>query len=131
MALVSRLAGALLAETCGAFYLVGDLKEPCDFEAAGFDPPPTIPGHDQPFIELVPRRAIALAPPLLRLGLEGPALAQLLFDRLVIERNGSVSNRLWRLVTQGSEAGQIDVPWFAEMPSTVWNIVREGVLKCS
>lgn len=42
MALVGRLAGAILAETEGQFFLVGNPKVPCDFTAVGFDPPGVI-----------------------------------------------------------------------------------------
>jgi len=40
---VGRLAGAILAETGDRCYLVGNLKRPCDFAAAGFEPPPEPP----------------------------------------------------------------------------------------
>ena len=36
---VTRLAGAILAETNGEYYLVGELKEPCDFSQHGFEQP--------------------------------------------------------------------------------------------
>ena len=39
MARVGRLSGAILAESEGAYFLVGDLKEPCDFSARGFEAP--------------------------------------------------------------------------------------------
>jgi hypothetical protein len=39
MARVGRLAGAILAETGGDYYLVGNPKQPCDWRAAGFEPP--------------------------------------------------------------------------------------------
>lgn len=131
MARVGRLAGALLAESQGAFFLVGDLKEPCDFRASGFEPPAQLPGRDLPFARLQPLRAVALAAPRLLLDVEGEALALLLFQRLVIARNGSVSNRLWRLVTGAAPGEEVDARWFGGMPAEVWDIVRDDVLRCS
>ena len=50
---VGRLAGALLAETGGAYFLVGNLKRPCDFAAAGFEPPAApIDALARPFVPL-------------------------------------------------------------------------------
>lgn len=51
--------------------------------------------------------------------------------RLVIHRNASVSERLWRLVTQGEAEPRTDARWLGQMPASVWNVVRDGVLKCS
>jgi hypothetical protein len=127
MARVGRLAGALVAESQGSYFLVGELKEPCDFERAGFAPPGELAGR--PFVRLDPIRPIALSPPTIDLDVEGEALPTLLHERLVITRNQSVSERLWRLIVQGEERQQ--ARWFGEVPSLVWNIVRDGVLKCS
>ena len=49
MARVGRLAGALLAETEGRYFLVGNTKEPCDFRALGVEPPPEIDALKRPF----------------------------------------------------------------------------------
>ncbi len=136
MARVGRLAGALLAETGGAFFLIGNTKEPCDFEAAGFDAPGEIDTLERRYIRLTPRRAIELAAPCLRLDLEGEALAALLAERLLIERNASVSDRLWRLLIDPSDQEEIpehnvvDARWLAEMPAPIWGIVRDTVLRC-
>lgn len=131
MARVGRLAGALLVETQGEFFLVGDLKEPCDWAAAGFEPPVRTPGVDVHFVRLQPVRAVEVSPPLLVLEVEGEPLAALLYERLVIHRNASVSERLWRLVTQGEAEPRTDARWLGQMPASVWNVVRDGVLKCS
>jgi hypothetical protein len=131
VARVGRLAGALLAESEGNYFLVGDLKEPCDFPAAGFEPPERIPGRELPFARLLPLREIALPAPRILLDLEGEELALLLFRRLVVARNGSVSNRLWRLVTGPQEQAEVDARWLGRMPVEVWDIVREKVLSCS
>ena len=136
MARVGRLAGALLAETGGEFFLVGNTKEPCDFEAAGFESPGEIDALERRYIRLAPRRAVELAAPYLRLDLEGEALAGLLAERLLIERNASVSDRLWRLLIDPSgqkelpEDEAVDVCWLAEIPAPIWGIVRDTVLRC-
>ena len=137
MALVGRLAGAILAETEGQFFLVGNPKEPCDFAAVGFEPPGVIDAMKRPFIRLFPCRPVQVPQPYLRVDVEGEALARLLVDRFVIQRNGSVSDRLWRLVTDPTQEqravldGSIDARWLGEIPTEIWHIVRETVLKCS
>jgi len=131
MAFVGRLAGALLASTEGEFFLVGDLKEPCNWAGAGFEPPPQLPGVELPYVRLSPVRAVEVARPLLVMELEGEDLARLLSERLVIRRNGSVSERLWRLVTEHEAKPETDARWLAQMPGHVWDLVREAVLRCS
>jgi hypothetical protein len=135
MATVSRLAGALLVETAGAYFLVGNTKRPCDFPACGFADPGAIDALARPFLALEPRGAIALEPPCLSLDLEGESLAVLFAERLLIERNASVSDRLWRLLLGQTDDAQVvgdrvDVRWFAHMPKYVWDVVRESVLRC-
>jgi hypothetical protein len=105
MARVGRLAGALVAESDGRYFLVGDTKEPCAWQG----------------------EPIAIDAPYLDVPVEGDALARLLAARFVIERNGSVSERLWRLVTEHGA----DARWLAEIPDDVWRIVRDTVLRCS
>jgi hypothetical protein len=136
MARVGRLAGAILAETGGEFFLVGNTKEPCDFEAAGFEAPGEIDAVEDAYIRLVPRGAVELAAPYLTLELEGEALAALLAERLLIERNASVSDRLWRLLIDPSgqeevpEDEAVDARWLPEIPAPIWGIVRDTVLRC-
>lgn len=142
MSRVARLAGAILAETQGNYYLVGDLKEPCDFAAVGFESPGPINAVERPYIRLVAARAIVLSRPCLRFELEGDALSQLLAARLLIQRNGSVSDRLWRVLIHNPQQSpgvaasvkderEIDARWFGEVPAHVWQIVRDQLLKCS
>jgi hypothetical protein len=130
MARVARLAGALLAETEKRYFLVGELKEPCDFQAAGFEPPGPIDAKARPFIALHPVRAIELSSPRLLVELEGEALAIGLADRLLIERNAAVSDRLWRAILDG-RSGDVEAAWLLEIPRPLWQVVRDGVLKCS
>jgi hypothetical protein len=136
MARVGRLAGAILAETGGEFFLVGNIKEPCDFETAGFESPGEIDALTWRYVKLATRRSVELAGPYLTLEIEGEALALLLAERLLIERNASVSERLWRLLMDPS--GQDEPPeneavaarWLAEIPAPLWEIVRDAVLRC-
>lgn len=138
MARVGRLAGALLAETEGTFYLIGNTKVPCDWDEAGFDPPHEIDALARPFIPLVPTRPVVVEPPYLLVEVEGAALPQLLVEIFVIHRTGSISERLWHLVTgQRDEGGPpsvadaIESRWLGEIPMSVWQIVRDTVLRCT
>jgi hypothetical protein len=136
MGRIGRLAGAILAETEGRFFLVGNPKEPCDFEATGFEDPGPIDALARPFIELRSKRPIAILPPTIEVTTEGEPLARLLAGRFLIARNGSVSDRLWRLVvdpgTSGDDPGDsvVAARWLGEMPDPIWQIVRDAVLRC-
>jgi hypothetical protein len=138
MASVGRLAGALLAETGGQYYLVGNTKVPCDWAASGFEPPPVeVDALLRPFIRLSPLRAIELGTPRLALDVEGEALPRLLAERFLIDRTGSVSERLLRLVLGQSDedaepsADVVAARWLADLPKPIWDIVRDTVLRCS
>jgi hypothetical protein len=136
MARVGRLAGAILAETNGEYFLVGNTKAPCDWGRAGFVPPAAIDATTTPYLRLEPVRPVPLAEPYLTFALEGEELARMLADRFVIERNGSVSDRLWRLIENPDLAlepaarSSIDARWLGEIPSPIWRIVRDSVLRC-
>ena len=136
MARVGRLAGAILAETEGRYFLIGNTKEPCDFRAAGFAPPAEIDAVKQAYVSLAVADAVRIQAPSLTLRLEGEGLARLLARRFLIERNGSVSDRLWRLVTgvdeedEAPEAEELDAQWLVEVPDRIWEIVRDSVLRC-
>ena len=154
MARVGRLAGALLAETAGVYYLVGNPKVPCDWRASGFEPPGELDARVRPVVRLVrrgdppagasggsaslpPLALPSLGAPQLSLELEGDGLPALLAQLFVISRTGSVSERLWRLVTGESDEDDTPPPdliparWLAEIPPAVWHIVRDTVLRCS
>jgi hypothetical protein len=135
MARVARLAGAILAETAGEFFLVGNLKEPCDFAAAGFETPKEVDAVKRPYVKLEAKHRVTVNGPCLTIDCEGETLARMLAERLVIERNGSVSERLWRLITDPSGReevpnGPLNVRWLGEIPSEIWQIVRDTVLRC-
>ncbi len=139
MSRVGRLAGALLAETAGAYFLVGNLKKPCDWGAAGFArPPEEIDALARPFVRLEPTGPVKVVGPWLSLAVEGEALPRLLAERLLIERNGSVSDRLWRLVLLPDPDADdpppdavLEARWLGEVPPQVWRVVRDTVLKCT
>jgi hypothetical protein len=145
MARVGRLAGALLAETLLAdnqagYYLVGNTKQPCDWNAAGFEPP-TVDPSAAPFVKLVALRPIELSTPHLVMNVEGEDLARALAQRFLVERNGSVSERLWRLIVHRGVPDDdvpddavppkvVDANWLGEIPAPLWKIVRDTVLRC-
>ena len=131
MARIGRLAGAILAESEEQFYLVGDLKEPCDFAKAGFESPGEFDAKTQPYRRLTSLGAGPIKPPYLTMELEGEDLARLLASCFVIKRNGSVSERLWRLVTDAGAKEVVNARWLAEMPPAIWQILQDAVLRCS
>lgn len=136
MARVGRLAGAILVQTGDDYFLVGNTKEPCDFAAAGLDAPAEINTGSRRYTKLVTRRVVEIEEPYLVLELEGEALAATLGERLLIDRNQSVSERLWRLVFDPSgedeprEDGIVNARWLTEIPPELWAIVRDTVLRC-
>jgi hypothetical protein len=146
VARVGRLAGAILAETGGDHFLIGNPKQPCDWRAAGFEPPGELDARVRPVVRLARCGTPVLAAPVLELEIEGEPLARLLADRLVIARTGSVSERLWRLVIgRTNELDELDEPeapdapapatvparWLGELPAAIWQIVRDTVLRCT
>ena len=66
----------------------------------------------------------------LEMDTQGEDLAKLLHKRFSIERNNSISNRLWNVAICGKNEGRVDTQWLEQMPDEVWEIVKEGILKC-
>jgi hypothetical protein len=133
MAHVGRLAGALLVETEGDFWLVGNTKEPCEWRMHGFEPPAEMDPTVQPYVRLRCVGEANVGEPYVVVDAEGEKVAQELGRRLLIERNASVSERLWRLVLgtdEGAIAKEIPAPWLIEVPEPVWRLVRDAVLRC-
>lgn len=137
MARVGRLAGAILAESRGQYFLVGNTKTPCEWARAGFEPPVELDATRTPFVRLACSGPVELAPPVLAMDLESEELASTLAHRFVIERNGSVSERLWRLVLHRGDTdaedepeGVVDARWLGEMPAPIWQVIRDSVLRC-
>lgn len=138
---LGRLAGALLLRVDEAFYLIGNLKEPCDFRAAGFvTPAEEIDACAHPWIRLEALEGARVPGAVLRLdtSMAGAALAELVAKRLLIVRNGSVSDRLWRLITGADASGVTSAgahgdngSWLVQIPAPIWDIVRDTVLRCS
>ena len=130
---VTRLSGAILAETQGRYFLVGNLKGPCNFENNGFRDPGEIDPLKHPYIELEPTRIILREGVCIHIPIEGEQLPQMLVRLFVIERNGSISQRLWTLVTENSEVkdSMIDASWLSALPDVVWEAVRDSVLRCA
>jgi hypothetical protein len=118
---VGRYCGALVVESAGAQVLVGNPKEPCP------EVPETLAA---PFVKALTTR-VPLSGCQLIVDGDASALAEVVAARLVIPRNGSVSERLWRLVTNQQSSGEVDARWLLTMPATIWDIVRDTVLKCS
>ena len=122
-----RLAGAIVAQSGEDYFQIGVTKEPCDYAGAGFERPESEPTSPPWFVRL---RAVEA-----RVG--GEELAHALAERFVLERNGSVSERLWRLVLSGGdpdaddELGErVDARWLGEMPAPIWQMLRNTVLRC-
>jgi len=135
MARVGRLAGAILAETQGDYFLIGNTKEPCDFAAHGFHPV-DIDTQRRPYVRLSVTGQVEISSLCLTVDAEGERLAQLMAQRFLIERTGSVSERLWRLVChptgdEESPAKDLDASWLARIPSPIWQVVRDAVLRCT
>jgi len=140
MARVGRLAGGLLLETklddSPAWFLIGDTKLPCDWPAAGFVPPPERDVIRERFVRLETQGTPALTGTTLAIALDGLEAARAIGERLTVSRNGSVSERLWGLILGEAE---VEVPsgrtipcaWLCEMPTAVWDVVRDAVLKCT
>jgi hypothetical protein len=134
MAQVGRLVGAIIAVTGDDIYLVGDTKEPCDFTRYGLEEPPERNVLAQPYIKLQKRGDFQIEGLRLELDVEGEALPQLMVDTFLIFRNGSVSERLWRLCLQYCPEpvdGVVRADWLRHVPRGIWEIVRDTVLRCS
>jgi hypothetical protein len=132
-----RLAGAIVAETGADHYLVGNTKQPCDYRAHGFEPPVELDATKCPFVRLVRDGQVKLGGAYLELDGEGEELAGTLADRFLIDRNGSVSERLWRLVVGLGDLdadppalAAVDARWLGAMPPGIWKLVRDTVLRC-
>jgi hypothetical protein len=105
VARIGRWMGAIVVEAGGEQLMVGNPKEPCTFT-------PPVPLSS--VLEVDDR--------------DLHELADILNARLVIQRNQSVSERLWRIVTH---EGATRAQWLIDVPAHVWEIVRDTVLRCS
>ncbi len=105
VARIGRWMGAIVVEARGEQILVGNPKEPCTFA-------PPVP----------------LSSPLEVDDRDPHELVAIMTARLVIARNGSVSERLWRIVAHENATR---AQWLVDVPAHVWEIVRDTVLRCS
>jgi hypothetical protein len=118
---VGRYAGSIVVEHDGGQILVGNPKEPCAVKG------PLAP----PWVRALDER-LPLSGCQLLVAHERPdELARIVAEKLLIERNGSVSERLWRLITDGKTAGELPAQWLVDAPTRVWQVVRDTVLKCT
>jgi hypothetical protein len=136
MARMGRLAGSLLVESEGTYSLVGFPKEPCDFAKHGLGTPPAPEAWGGPFVTLAHTAHVDLGNVILSFSLEGPALLSALAARLLVTRNSSVSERLYRQIVEADDEGNVapgvrDARWLTDMPLHLWTIVRDSVLRCS
>jgi hypothetical protein len=115
---IGRYCGAIVIENDGAQVLVGNPKEPCS------QVPETL---EAPFVKPLSER-VPLSGCVLRADRAEP---EAISARLVIQRNGSVSERLWRLVTNQQSSGELDAQWLVDIPAHVWEVVRDTVLRCT
>lgn len=135
-----RLAGALLLEGQGSYFLIGNTKEPCDWPTVGFERPTEGDPAALRVRRLEPLgNQPSLGPTTLSIQInEQPieSIAGTLANRLLIRRNSSFSERLWRIVIGASDENpsglpaNSDVTWLIAMPEQVWEIVRDTALKC-
>lgn len=139
IARIGRIAGAILAECDGSYFLIGNTKVPCDWHQSGFISPTEIDARKTPVLALEPTTteasSISLGSPHLLVTLNSSQqkqdVAQIFASRFLIERNASVSDRLWNLVTGDNPSPEIEATWLLNMPDAVWQVVRETVLKCT
>jgi len=135
---LSRIAGALLLSGGDAYFLIGNLKEPCDWARVGFEPPPELEPGSSGIRELtaisLATRELCEAVTVDAAGRTAGEIAVILANRLLIRRNASVSERLWRLLTGTNDENDnpidTDATWLVMMPERVWDVVRDAALRC-
>lgn len=137
---VGRLHGALLLTGDGRYWLIGNTKEPCRWSAHGLEDPGIVDAIKNPVIELraTTGQAFEVVGDRLESSHSADQLCGTLIRRMLITRNASVSERLWRLVlghdvdafetVGGPQVAHVD--WLCEMPERIWDIVRDTVLRC-
>lgn len=136
IARIGRLAGAILAECDGNYFLIGNTKEPCDWQQSGFVAPAEVDARKTPVLVLEPLgSSVSIGSPHLAVTLnpdqQAKDVAHIFANRFLIVRNASVSDRLWNLIVEGSTDTEIEATWLLNMPESVWQVVRDTVLKCT
>ena len=134
MAELNRLAGAILLQVEDEFYLIGDTKEPCKFEERGFVAPQERDVVKTPYIKLETNGTDLVKDDDYTIFFQSNQddLPEQMVEKFMIFRNGSISERLWGLVTETSEkeAKVVNGQWLVETPVDVWEIVRDSLLRC-
>ncbi|EMY78454.1 precorrin-3B C(17)-methyltransferase [Leptospira weilii serovar Ranarum str. ICFT] len=135
LAYIGRLGGGILFRTLEKFYIVGKLKNPTRFEDYGFADPEEYGGKysklnitDFEKVRIFRFEFLMVVP--------NEILPEEIYERFVIHRNSSVSERLLTYTKSESERvflnGQeyTDISWLGTLPLEVWNLVRGVILKC-
>lgn len=122
-------------KTLEKFYIIGKLKNSICFEEYGFQNP----GENyNKYLELkiVDMEKVLNFPFEFSMFLPNQILPEEIYEKLVIHRNSSISERLLNYAYEKSERvflnGQEyrDISWLGIIPLKVWNLVRGILLKC-
>jgi precorrin-3B C17-methyltransferase len=133
---IGRLGGALLVNIREKYFLVGEFKEPCLLNDHGFK---EIEQKNETHVYNIELLDKIKNPEIEYSFISAELKENLLLDlslKWIIKRNGSVSERLTGLIKDHSSSviykkkKYIDITWLAQMPTSVWGIVRENILKC-
>ena len=135
-----------------SYYMLCDIKEPCDFVKNGFERPEQEKldsMKEQRFLQL---KALGTESVKSTLPQEEALYAFLdtsrenkeeihiedilsdIYQKISIERTGLVSERLWELLESHSSLYESqqkkDITWLFTMPQDIWEIVRTEMLQC-
>lgn len=140
MSYAIRVKGGLICHAHNEMYFIGHPKEPCKFVELGFADPGEITAPKPAWVQLQPASGDTLPTlsdftdrALMSDTLSAKELADKMAELFMIERNGSISERLWGLMAEYSprtDAGEVDGRWLSDTPVEVWDIVRDQVLRC-
>ncbi|UVD74760.1 precorrin-3B C(17)-methyltransferase [Leptospira borgpetersenii] len=132
---IGRLGGGILFKSLEKFYIVGKIKVPIRFKDYGFADPEEYGDRyfELKIIEIKKVRNLQFE---FLMFIPNEISPQEIYEKLVIYRNSSASERLITYVKNQSEKvflnGQeyTDISWLGTVPSEVWNLVRGVILKC-
>ncbi|WP_078128683.1 precorrin-3B C(17)-methyltransferase [Leptospira alexanderi] len=132
---IGRLGGGILFKSLEKFYIIGKIKIPTRFEDYGFADPEEYEDRyfELKIIEFEKVRNLRFE---FLMFVPNEISPHEIYEKLVIHRNSSVSERLLTYVKNQSEKvflnGQeyTDISWLGIVPSEVWNLVRGVILKC-
>lgn len=135
LAYIGRLGGGILFKIREKFYIVGRLKVPTRFEDYGFADPGDYGGR---YFELKIIDSALIQKNDFEFGmiLRNEIHPREIYDKFLIQRNSSVSERILEYVRKESgkfslnETEYSDISWLGAMPTDVWSLVRGVILKC-